>query len=164
MILLDEIKRRISLGEQIEEILKKEGWKDFEKFVSEIISENGFLTINNFRFSYNRKRNEIDIIAIQNPRIILIDCKHWKTKYRRKSALKNASLIHYNRGMNFTNIIKKLSIIKDWKKVIIILAIVTLYEENIIEMNNVYIVPLFKIISFLECAKSGLYDNYILKI
>ncbi len=164
MISLDEIKRRMNLGEQLEEILEKEGWKDFEKFVSGIISENGFLTINNFRFSYNRKRNEIDIIAIQNPRIILIDCKHWKAKYKRLSALKNASLIHYNRGMNFINIIKKLSIIKDWKKVTIILAIVTLYEENIIEINKVYIVPLFKIISFLEFVKSGLYDNYILKI
>jgi Holliday junction resolvase len=163
MISLDEIKRRISLGEQLEEILKEENWKDFEKFVSEVISENGFLTINNFRFSYNKKRNEIDIIAIQNPRIILIDCKHWKAKYRKLSALKKASLKHYNRGMNFINMIKKISITRDWRKIIIILAIITLYEENIIEISNVYIVPLFKIVSFLENVKSGLYDKYILK-
>ncbi|MCX8169736.1 MAG: restriction endonuclease [Candidatus Methanomethyliaceae archaeon] len=159
-MLLKELEERMKSGEQLEEILKKEGWRDFEDLTSSILSESGFLTIKNLRFSYNKRRYEIDIIALENPRIIVADCKHWKAKYSKFSALKNATLLHYNRCLYFSYKLAELSLIdfESWKEIIIIPTLVTLYEEIIKEKNNVFIVPLFKITSFLEGLRSGLFD------
>ncbi|MEM0101229.1 MAG: restriction endonuclease [Candidatus Methanomethylicaceae archaeon] len=162
---LEELENKLKLGESLEEILKKEGWKDFEDLTSLILSENGFLTIKNFRFSYNKKRYEIDIIALEEPRAILIDCKHWKARYGKKSALRKAAHTHYQKCLNFSYKLSEIPIIelKKWNKVIIIPTLITLYEEELREEEKVLIVPLFKIVSFLECVRNGFFDMIKLK-
>lgn len=155
---LEEIEEKLKSGERLEEILKKEGWRDFEDITSSILSENGFLTIKGFRFSYNKKRYEIDVIALEKPRAILIDCKHWKARYGKKSALRKAALLHYQKCLDFSRSEMWIADLRKWDKIIIIPALVTLYEEEVKEEEKVLIVPLFKIVSFLECVRNGFFD------
>ncbi len=148
-------------GEPFEELLKRAGWKDFEELTSAIMAESGFLIFRNFRFSSKRKRYEIDVIALENPRIILVDCKHWKLRPGKTSALKTSALRHMTRSLEFLGKLQEFRSLNlsGWSNVIIVPALVTLYEERIMEYKKVLIMPLFKIGSFLEGVRSGLFDQ-----
>ncbi|MCX8181978.1 MAG: restriction endonuclease [Candidatus Methanomethyliaceae archaeon] len=159
---MKDLEFRLMRGEPFEGILKRSGWKDFEELTSAIMKEAGFLTFRNFRFSSRRKRYEIDVIALENPRIILVDCKRWELRRGKTSALKTSALRHLNRSLEFLGKVqefKALNVI-NWKTVIVIPIIVTLYEEGIVEYEKVLIVPLFKMKSFLEGLRSGLFDQF----
>ncbi|MEM3365284.1 MAG: restriction endonuclease [Candidatus Methanomethyliaceae archaeon] len=158
---MKEIEFKLRRGEPFEEILRKAGWKDFEELTSAIMTEAGFLTFRNFRFSSKRKKYEIDVIAMENPRIILADCKRWNLRRGKASALKTSALRQLSRSLEFLGKIQEFKPLNvgNWKTVIIIPIIVTLYEERIVEYEKVLIVPLFKMVSFLEGVRSGLFDQ-----
>lgn len=158
---LKEIEERIKRGEAFEEILKGSGWKDFEELTSAILSESGFLTLRNFRFSSRKRRYEVDVVALENPRIVLIDCKNWKLRPGKASALKTSALRHLNRSLEFLYKLQEFKSLdlRGWGSVIIIPVLVTLYEEKIKKYENVLVVPIFKIVSFLEEVRSGLFDE-----
>jgi hypothetical protein len=145
----------------LEEVLRRAGWKDFEELTSDIMKEAGFLTFRNFRFSSRRKRYEIDVIAMENPRIILVDCKRWDLRPGKTSALRASASKHLSRSLEFLGKIQEFSSlnISNWRRVILIPIIVTLYDEGIVEYERVLIVPLFKMASFLEEARSGIFDR-----
>ncbi|MGQ9759769.1 MAG: NERD domain-containing protein [Candidatus Methanomethylicaceae archaeon] len=163
---LEEIEARLRRGEPFEEILKGSGWRDFEELTSVIVSKSGFLTIRNFRFSSRKRRYEVDIVAMENPRIILIDCKNWRLRIGKASALRESALKHFNRSLEFLYKLQEFRSLrlKEWNSVILIPVLVTLYEEKIREYEKVLVVPLFKIVSFLEEARSGLFDQICGKI
>lgn len=148
-------------GEPFEEILRRTGWKDFEELTSAIMNEAGFLTFRNFRFSSKGKRYEVDIIALENPRIILVDCKRWNFGQGKSSALRTSASKQLKRSLEFLEKIQEFSSfnLSGWKTVIIIPVLVTIYEERIIEYEKVLIVPLFKLNSFLEGVRGGLFDQ-----
>ena len=99
----------------------------FEALIQEILSQNNYRTIKNFRFSdrsnlkyeTSQKRYEIDVIGIYQNHILIIDAKQWKRKdsygamnkaanlqYQRVVALKKnpetlSDLIQKLLGMNF---------------------------------------------------------------
>lgn len=74
--MLDELEAQLQKGKDIEDILEKYDWRNFETIVAVIFKENGFNTNQNFRFK-TRKRYEIDIVAVRDNRIFCIDCKWW---------------------------------------------------------------------------------------
>ena len=53
---------------------------------------NGYVSIRNYRFSVSQKRYEIDIIALKDKEIFLIDAKRWASKGLSPSALSKAAL------------------------------------------------------------------------
>ncbi|MBC7113277.1 MAG: restriction endonuclease [Candidatus Methanomethyliales bacterium] len=150
----------------MEEILRRAGWKDFEELTSDIMREAGFLTFRNFRFSSRRKRYEIDVIALENPRIILVDCKRWDLRPGKSSALRASASKHLRRSLEFLGKIQEFRSlnISNWKRVILIPIIVTLYDEGIVEYERVLIVPIFKMTSFLEEARDGIFDQITAQI
>ena len=87
MINLNEIKQKILEGEQIENIIQKIDWKEFEKLIAEILKKHDFNVYNNFRFKTNR-RFEIDVLAIRNKISLVIDCKQWGRGRHKKTGLK----------------------------------------------------------------------------
>lgn len=141
MIDLDEIKTRISKGEQIEDIIKQISWQEFESFVSKIFTEHDFDVFQNFRFKAN-KRYEIDILSVSNNIVFAVDCKQWSRGRYKKTALKKS-------------ITEQTKRVKELKKVLVgenlrvIPLIVTLFEEDIVEHKKVWIVPIWKLNEFL---------------
>jgi hypothetical protein len=163
---LTELEARMRGGVALEEITKDLDWRDFEGFVSEVLSENGFRTFRNFRFSSKKRRYEVDVVALERPRIVIVDCKHWGIRLGKVSALKVAASAHQERTMEFGNKLQELAHIDatKWGTAKIIPILVTLYQERIVEKEGVLVVPIFKLNSFLEELRSGYFDSTTINI
>ena len=70
----------------IEYLAELVDYNGFESLIKEILSQNGFNTVKNFRFSdksnlkskTSQKRYEIDVIALSQRNLLIIDAKQWK--------------------------------------------------------------------------------------
>lgn len=65
-------------GYNVIELALSTGWRNVEKLCEVILSRHGYRTLLNYRFKHSGKRYEIDVVGIQEPYILLIDCKRWK--------------------------------------------------------------------------------------
>ncbi|MDI9643944.1 MAG: restriction endonuclease [Candidatus Verstraetearchaeota archaeon] len=153
---LDQIRR----GGSIEELASGLHWKDFEAFTAHIFCENGFLVKRNFRFSSNKRRYEIDVVAIEKPRVLLVDCKHWGIRPGKSNGIQRAADQQRLRREKF---VAKLPLLltsetAEWRTATTIPLLVTLFHEGISERCGTYIVPVFKLNAFIEEARCGLFD------
>lgn len=161
-----ELEARMRSGGALEEITKDLDWKDFEGLVSEVFSENGFRTYRNFRFSSKKRRYEVDVVALERPRIVIVDCKHWGIRLGKVAALKVAASAHLARAIEFGNKLQEFVCADDgeWRAAKVIPILVTLYQERIVENEGVLVVPVFKLNSFVEELRSGYFDSTIIDI
>ena len=141
MDLLEEIKREIEKGKDIEEILKKFSWKSFEQIVEAIFQIHGFKTKRNFRFK-TKRRFEIDVLAYKNNYGFCVECKKWNLNWNRKSKIKEACLKNEEKC-------KELRKIWNWKKFKLQSLVVTLWQEDLKEFSKTKIVSIYKLNSFL---------------
>ena len=152
MINLDQIKQRVLQGEEIEKIIREIDWKDFEELVSKILKKHDFEIHHNFRFKTNR-RYEIDIVAVKKKILLAIDCKKWEKGRYKATGLKYAVQDQKERVKQLKKFLKKNPIAKSKlnisKKVKFIPLIITWFEEDLLEHENVFIVPVWKFNSFL---------------
>lgn len=152
MINLNEIKKRLLEGEQIEDIIQKIDWKDFEKLIAEILKKHDFNVYNNFRFKTDR-RFEIDVLAIKNDISLVIDCKQWGRGRHKKTGLKYSVKDQKERSLQVEKFFNenpvdqaKLDIQKNTK---FIPLLVTWFEEELIKYENIFIIPVWKFNEFL---------------
>jgi len=152
VIELNEIKQKILEGEQIEDIIQKIDWKEFEKLIAEILKKHDFNVHNNFRFKTNR-RFEIDILAIRDKTSLLIDCKQWGRGRYKKTGLKYSVKEQKESTKQLKKLLKKNPIaqteLKIKKTTKFIPLIVTWFEEELIDYENVFIIPAWKFNEFL---------------
>lgn len=142
---LDDVQFRILHGKSIEEIIDGMDWREFEDICSKILEENGWKTRKNFRFRTER-RYEIDILAEKSGKVLLIDCKQWGRREGKASQLKISAR-------------KQLERMREWERInffsrmgtkpSIIPIIITWLEEGIREEDGVWIIPVFKLNTFL---------------
>ena len=152
MITLDQIKQRILQGEEIEKIIGEIDWKEFEELVSKILKKHDFETYHNFRFKTNR-RYEIDIVAVKKKILLAIDCKQWGRGRYKKTGLKYAIQDQKERVKQLKKFLKNNLIgkskLKVSKGVKFLPLIITWFEEDLLEHENVFIVPIWKFNQFL---------------
>lgn len=137
---LEKLEEMIRNGLEIEEAFQLFDWKDFEKSVSEIFERHGYKVTKNFWFK-GRKRYQIDFLAERGDVILAVDCKQWGKHRYKVSSLKKEAAKHSEK-------IKELELHFSDKKKIIPL-IITLLDEGIYTFNEVTIIPLSKLNSFL---------------
>jgi len=149
---LEEIQYFLQEGKTIEEFVEKIDWKEFEKFVREIFSANNFKTISNFRFKNNR-RFEIDLVAAKNNLVFVVDCKEWDKGRYKNSGLKKAAEDQIQRMKELRKFLTANPIAKNRLKADsnskFVPIIVTWYDETVSEHENCFIVPVWKLNSFL---------------
>ncbi|MBU5688527.1 MAG: restriction endonuclease [Candidatus Aenigmarchaeota archaeon] len=134
---VDQILDEIRYVKNIEDVLEKYNWKDFESFVEFVFQQHDFETKRNFRFKLE-KRYEIDVVA-EKEIIICVDCKKWgKGRYKEYSLKKSGE-----KQIERANAYK---IFTKTKKTILPL-IITLTDE-IIEQEFIAI-PIWKLNEFL---------------
>jgi len=159
MINLEGIKDKISKGQEIEEVLKKFNWKEFEGFIAEIFRDNGFAVKQNFRFK-TKNRYEIDLLAINKRVAFCVDCKEWNQGRYKKTGLKYAAKNQEKRLEELRKFLKKNPIATGMLNVDanpnFYPLIVTLFEEDLTKENNTIIVPAWKLNGFLLEM-----DNYL---
>ncbi len=139
---IDELQDLLKSGHDIEEILKEHAWQEFEQIVATILEEHGFEIERNFRFTLNKKRHEIDIVAARFNEILCIDCKKWSMRVGKTTALKKAAQEQVARAKSYKKFAKL-------KKKAIYPLIVTFLEENIVFANKVPIIPVWKLNEFM---------------
>jgi len=144
---LSVLRKKILSGKDIEDVLKKIDWKDFEKTVAEIFYRHGFKVKQSFRFKTNRKY-EIDVLAFRNKLALCVDCKQWSRGREKRSALIKSIKEQKTRAEELK---KFLSSNLDFHPLII-----TLFEEDILKEEETYVVPVWKLNSFLLEAEKFL--------
>jgi len=149
---IEDAENFLKNGKTLEEFVGKIDWKNFEKFVKEIFSVNGFNTFSNFRFKTER-RFEIDVIAAKNNIVFLTDCKEWDKGRYKKSGLSKAAEEQIERTKEFKKFVRKNLIAKSRFKVgsnvKTVSLIVTWYDEDVSQFANCFVVPVWKLNSFL---------------
>lgn len=126
----------IKLGADVESVSEYLTWQDFESITGLILEKKDFDVTKNLILT--KPRMEIDVVGTKMDIALLIDCKHWKTMS--KSALDEIVKKQVERVKRYvadTNISA-------------LPVIVTLHQEQIQFVDNVPIVPIMKLSSFLD--------------
>ena len=126
----------INLGATIEDVSEYLTWRDFESLTGLILEEKDFDVTKNLILT--KPRMEIDVIGKKMDIALLIDCKHWKTMS--KSALDEIVKKQVERVKRY---------VAD-ENMSALPVIVTLHQEEIQFIENVPIVPIMKLSSFLD--------------
>ena len=126
----------INLGATIEDVSEYLSWQDFESITGLILEEKDFDVTKNLVLT--KPRMEIDVIGKKIDIALLIDCKHWKTMS--KSALDKIVKKQVERVKRY---------VAD-ENISALPVIVTLHQEEIQFVDNVPIVPIMKLSSFLD--------------
>ena len=124
-------------GATVEDVSEFLSWQDFEELVSRILDENGFHIQKNLILT--KPRMEIDVVGIKLGISILIDCKHWKRMTQ--SALNDIVEKQVERVKSYVQKTESTSAIP---------VIVTLHQEKVNFVNQVPIVPIMELSSFLD--------------
>ena len=124
-------------GANIEDVSEFLSWQNFEELVSHILDENGFQVQKNLILT--KPRMEIDVVGIKLGISILIDCKHWKRMTQ--SALNDIVNKQVERVKRYVEKTESTSAIP---------VIVTLHQEKVDFVNQVPIVPIMELSSFLD--------------
>ncbi len=142
----------IRSGIEIEKVAEYLDWKEFEAFTKDILLFHEFQVHSRVRFKNSKKkRYEIDLLAIHNSIILCIDCKHWSSRAGKKHALFKAverqveRTIAFSKEMDF----KKFNIQKK-DDLQLMPLILTWLVEDIKTYQNVPIVPVFQLSTFLN--------------
>ena len=124
-------------GATIEDVSEFLSWQNFEELVSRVLDENGFIVQKNLILT--KPRMEIDVVGVKLGISILIDCKHWKRMTQ--SALNDIVDKQVERVKRYVEKTESTSAIP---------VIVTLHQEKVNFVNQVPIVPVMQLSSFLD--------------
>jgi hypothetical protein len=126
----------INLGATVEDVSEYLTWKDFESLTGMILEEKDFDVTKNLILT--KPRMEIDVIGRKLEIALLIDCKHWKTMSRSSlDEIVKKQIVRVKRFVSDETISA-------------LPVIVTLHQEEIQFIDNVPIVPIMKLSSFLD--------------
>ena len=126
----------IKLGADVESVSEYLTWQDFESITGLILEKKDFDVTKNLILT--KPRMEIDVVGTKMDIALLIDCKHWKTMS--KSALNEIVKKQVERVKRY---------VAD-ENMSALPVIVTLHQEAIQFIENVPIVPIMKLSSFLD--------------
>jgi hypothetical protein len=126
----------IKLGADIESVSEYLTWQDFESITGLILEKKDFDVTKNLILT--KPRMEIDVVGTKMDIALLIDCKHWNTMS--KSSLDEIVKKQVERVKRYVSD-ENMSALP---------VIVTLHQEEIQFIENVPIVPIMKLSSFLD--------------
>jgi Holliday junction resolvase-like predicted endonuclease len=95
-------------GASVENVCRAAGWQEFEDLVQTVLEANNYRTKKHFRFKYQGKGNEIDILALRQPWSLTVECKRWKKSWQ-PSLLRKIADIQIQKTKNLASIIPNLS-------------------------------------------------------
>ncbi len=114
-------------------------WQNFEKLAAFIFEENGYQVKINIVKVFHRMRRQYDVIAKKSGETFLVECKKWSGNRYRLSSLKTAIKQHKDRTDFYTTVTGERAIP----------LIITLIEEEIHFYEEVPIIPILKLNSFI---------------
>jgi Holliday junction resolvase-like predicted endonuclease len=156
--------KAVNWGADPKTVCKPLGWDEFEDFAEFALKAGSYKTFKHFRFNGDKRRYEIDIIALKQPFILSIDCKHWKRSWQRAATSKIVSSQVDRTNAFYSTLsryVHKLHI-KAWNRLIIVPLVVTLSETPFKICEGTPVIPITSLQDFLNGPY--LYDTSITKI
>ena len=144
--------KAITLGADVERIARFLTWIEFESFSRSVFEANGFEVKKNLRFTWLKKRWEIDILGLKKPIIISADCKHWHKKWGGAASIRAAkNQIERTKALAKAsrNIMDRIGII-GWRHAYFIPVILSLSPSQYKFYKRTPIVPILQLKDFLE--------------
>ena len=136
----------------LQKISSESIWQNFERLVAFIFEKNDFQVEIGKVLTSNKKRRQYDVIARSKDRTFLVECKRWSGNRYRLSAIKKAVADHRERSEFYRKLTNKL----------VFPIIVTLIEEEIQVFEDVPLIPIFRLNSFLAEVDRGLTSPQVL--
>jgi protease II len=136
----------IKSTEDLQKVSKEVVWQNFERLAAFIFEENDFQVETNKVKTSKKKRRQYDVIAKKTNRTFLVECKKWAGNRYRLSALRTAVKQHKERS-EFYRILTNENVTP---------IIVTLIEEEISFYEEIPIVSILKLNSFINEEDKGI--------
>ncbi len=121
-------------------------WQNFERLTAFIFEKNNFQVETGRVKTLNKMRRQYDVIAKIKGKTFLVECKKWSSNHYRLSALRSAVKKHKERSEFYKKVTNENAIP----------IIVTLIEEEILVCEDIPIIPIFRLNSFIIEEDSGL--------
>jgi len=129
----------------LEKISAAVKWQYFEKLTAFIFEENGFDAKQNVIVKDEHYKRQFDVIAKRFDATWLVECKKWKSRKQRAGAMKSAAAKHLERCALYETVAKPGRIMP---------LIVTLIEEEVVQHDGIFIVPVTKLNWFVNNFES----------
>ncbi len=130
----------------LQKVSKEVIWQNFERLTAFIFEKNNFQVETGRVKTSNKMRRQYDVIAKRKDKTFLVECKKWSSNRYRLSALRTAAKKHNERSEFYRRLTNER----------VIPIIVTLIEEDILLCEDIPIVPIFKLNSFINEEDCGL--------
>jgi protease II len=132
--------------EDLQKVSNEVVWQNFERLAAFIFEENNFQVETSKVKTLKKKRRQYDVIAKKNDKTFLVECKKWAGNRYRLSSLRTAVKQHKERSEFYKNLTNENAIP----------IIVTLIEEEILFCEDVPVVPILKLNSFINEEDKGI--------
>jgi len=156
--------KAVDLGADVERVCKHLKWEEFEEISTLALEMNGFKVKKHFRFNWNGKRFEIDLLALKKPFVVCVDCKQWRQGWRGTASRRAAE-----KQIQRTRILAEASLsmiekigIDDWSQACFIPLIISLFPSVSRFYKNSPIVPIIQLGSFIQAMPAHIdeIDHY----
>jgi Holliday junction resolvase-like predicted endonuclease len=144
--------KAVRYGADFRRVCRALGWLEFEEMVSYVFEENGYKVLRRFRFQAEGRRWEIDVLAMQRPLIVCVECKHW-TRGLSETAAKKMVDTHLEK----VNVFSEQTIGKDeklglrgWNKCVVVPVGMSLIPAPIKQYRQMPIVSILELPGFLN--------------
>ena len=144
--------KAITYGADIELISKFLCWQEFEKMAALALDCNGYVTSKNLRFKHVSKRWEIDVVGCRKPLVVCVDCKHYQHSIT-PAVLRKMTEEQIKRVKALSEVLPNADIqieCVQWSKTKFLPVILSLMPGSLKFINNVPIVPVLQLQSFLN--------------
>jgi len=142
----------IKSGADFERVCRFLEWNEFENLAAATLEANNFAVRRCFRFKWTQRRWEIDVLGCREPIIACVDCKHWRHGWR-KSAIMKAVEAQALRTKVLAEALPSLQEevgLAHWREATLIPIVLSLVPSSLKFYNNVPIVPILQLQSFLN--------------
>jgi hypothetical protein len=143
--------RAIASGSDPEVVSKALDWREFEGLSVLALRSAGYSTRTRFRFVSSGRRREIDILALSEPRILCLDCKHWRRAWQRSATERfvGAQIERVEAlSRELPGLVTKTGVSR-WRQAQLLPVLLTLSDTPYRVCNRVPVVSVFRLRGFL---------------
>ena len=132
------------------EMALKAGWRDFERVCGGVFEKCGYRTLLNVRVRFQGKQFELDVVAMRKPWVLAADCKRWSRL--RSSSLRSSAATQKERCRALASALNQSlrAEVKGWAEARVVPLVVNLHEGQVKVYEGVPVVPLSKLVPFLN--------------
>ncbi|MCJ7455125.1 restriction endonuclease [Candidatus Bathyarchaeota archaeon] len=141
----------VAAGADPERVARELRWQEFETFVNQVLSRDGYETRNHFVFKASGQKFEIDVMGAKEPVVLCVDCKHWHHGWA-PSRIAAAARHQLLRVLSLSQVLPACRLkfsFAGWESARFLPVVLALADVSLRLVDGVPIVPVLRLRSFL---------------